>query len=188
MKTKFVLWLFALMSNIPLAVAQDLAAVAKNEADTLRFAEQILITEMVQGLSSSFRKEKEICLKTCSTCSTCPEVSATELVIALISINRSNAASNTLVNLLALRLDGADSEELDCQIAIRGRTILSHLKRLQTKSVVDRCYSTFHELKKRELAHVTDVKAEQICRSEAEVLRERNEMLEMIKSGAECPW
>jgi len=101
----------------------------------------------------------------------------------LIAINRSDAAAEALVNLLGLRLDGAASEELSCQIIIRGSALSSRLERLQAKSVVESCQSTFYGLRMRD---VTDVKVERICRTEDDVRKDRDRMLMAIKSKAVC--
>ncbi|MFN7477062.1 MAG: Imm57 family immunity protein [Burkholderiales bacterium] len=115
-----------------------------------------------------------------------PETESLELAVGLIGISRSDVASDALVNLLGVRLDGAGSEELNCQILIRGAALSRRLERLRTGQVVNRCQSTFLELRKRELADVSDVKVEQVCRSEAEIRSVRDELLKAVKSKVMC--
>jgi len=168
------------MGDVSLTAARRLTATDANTARQLRFSEQLVIIEMVRELSPSVRQARERCPETR------PEADATELVIGLIGINKSDAAADALVNLLGLRLDGAGSEELDCQIVTRGSALLGRLENLQAKSIAEQCRSIFHELKKRELRDITDVKVEQICGTKAEILSRRDELRKAIKSKADC--
>jgi hypothetical protein len=193
MKIKAVLgfFVFILTSYTSFVVAQDMTIADKDEARQLDFAERVIVGEMIQGLSLSAQRTRENILKTCNETreqcwSICPPPAgyASELAIGMIGIGRSNTAADALVNLLALRLDGAGSEEVSCQILIRGRTLLSRLERLNAKSLVERCQSTFHKLR---LKSISDVKVEQICRTEDEIRGRRDEYLEAIKSDVGCP-
>ncbi len=168
------------MSGVSLAATQGVTVEAANEARQVRFAERVITIELARALSPSVRGAREKCL------TACPETGALELAIGLIGIGRSDASTDALVNLLGLRLDGAGSEELGCQILTRGRALSSRLERLQAKSLVEHCQLTFYDLRKRELADTPDVKVEQVCRSEAEVRRAQDEMLKAIKSKAMC--
>jgi hypothetical protein len=160
------------------ATAQAEQTAAANEVRQVKFAERVI--ELVRALSLSVRKTREKCLMAC------PETEALELAVGLIGISRSDVASDALVNLLGVRLDGAGSEELNCQILIRGAALSRRLERLRTGQVVNRCQSTFLELRKRELADVSDVKVEQVCRSEAEIRSVRDELLKAVKSKVMC--
>ncbi|MCA2937200.1 MAG: hypothetical protein IM445_21610 [Microcystis sp. M015S1] len=162
------------------ATAQAEQTAAANEVRQVKFAERVITIELVRALSLSVRKTREKCLMAC------PETEALELAVGLIGISRSDVASDALVNLLGVRLDGAGSEELNCQILIRGAALSRRLERLRTGQVVNRCQSTFLELRKRELADVSDVKVEQVCRSEAEIRSVRDELLKAVKSKVMC--
>lgn len=162
------------------AAAQAGQTAAVNEVRQVQFAERVITIELVRALSLSVREAREKCLMVC------PETGALELGIGLIGISRSDAASDALVNLLGVRLDGAGSEELNCQILIGGAVLSRRLERLRTGQVADHCQSTFLELRKRELANVSDVKVEQVCRSEAEIRSVRDELLKAVKSKVMC--
>jgi hypothetical protein len=185
---------FALISAMSLiATAQDVSVVDANEARQIRFAEQAIIVEMTRELSLLVREIREKNLLACPEAELCQAAcpgsgEALELAIGLIGgIGRSDAATNALVRLLGFRLDGAGSQELDCQILTHGRALSGRLERLQAKSVVEHCQSTFYELRKRELRNISDVKVEQICCTETEIRSRRDELLEAIKSDVECP-
>ncbi|MHA6844621.1 Imm57 family immunity protein [Ralstonia syzygii] len=180
MKMKTVLGLFALMSSMSLAAAQGVTAEAANEARQVRFAERVITIELARALSPSVREAREKCL------TACPETGALELAIGLIGIGRSDTSADALVNLLGLRLDGAGSEELTCQVLTRGHALSNRLARLQAKPLVEHCQSIFYDVRKRELADTSDVKVEQVCRSEVEIRRVQDEMLKAIKSKAAC--
>jgi len=171
-----------------------------NEANQIRFVEQAIVSVMIRGLSRSVQETHKKLLQACPETETglCQAVcsypshpigsgSAIKFTIRLIGLARGDAATDVLVNLLGLRLDGTDSEELRCQALIRGRPLISRLERLQAKSVLKHCQSTFYDLQKRGLGSISDVKVEQICRTEAEIRGRRDEFLEAIKLGAECP-
>lgn len=162
------------------ATPQSGQTATTNEISLVQFAESVITIELVRDLSLSVRKAREKCLMAC------PETGVMDLAIGLIGIGRSDVASDALVNLLGLRLDGAGSEELSCQVLIRGAALSRRLERLRPRQVVDHCQSTFLELRKRELADVPDVKVEKVCRSEAEIRSVRDELLKAVKSKVMC--
>jgi len=165
--------------SVPIA-AQTEQALAANEVRQVSFAERVITIELVRALSPSIRESREKCLQAC------PETGALELAIGLLGVSRSDIAADTLVNLLGLRLDGAGSEELSCQILLRGKALSHRLKQFQARQVAEHCQSTFMELRKRELANLTDVKIEQVCRSESEIQNSQAEWIKAIKSNAMC--
>lgn len=162
------------------ATTQAGQAADESEVRQVQFAQRVIAIELVRALSHSVREEREKCLMAC------PETGALELGVGLIGISRSNVASDALVNLLGLRLDGAGSEELNCQMLIRGALLSHRLEHLRVGQVVEHCQSTLLELRKRELANVSDVKVEQVCRSEAEIRITRDKLLKAIKSKVMC--
>jgi hypothetical protein len=196
MKIKILLGFFVFIgaSGMSFVIAQGITAADKNEARQVHFAEQIIIGEMIHGLSLSTRRTRENILKTCNETreqcqSACPFPTyyALELAIGTIGIGRSEAAANALVNLLALRLDAAGSEGVGCQIATRGRSLLGRLERLDAKSLAEHCQLTFHKLRPKT---ISDVKVEQVCHTEEEILEIRNLWLDAFKSDVEleCPY
>ena len=162
------------------AAAQIGQAATANEIRQVRFAERVITIELARALSLSVREAREKCLMAC------PETGALELAVGLIGVSRSDTSADALVNLLGLRLDAAGSEELNCQILVRGRGLSSRLARLRARQVVEHCQSTFLELRKRELADASDVKVEQVCRSEAEIRSIRDELLKAVNSKVMC--
>lgn len=146
----------------------------------VRFAERVISVELARGLSHSVREAREKCGRVC------PETGALELAIGLIGVSQSDVAADVLVNLLGLRLDGAGSEELGCQILIRGSAMSRRLQHMQAMHVVEHCQAIFLDLRKRELLDVSDVDVEQVCRSEAEISSTQNEFLKAVKSKLLC--
>ena len=71
------------------------------------------------------------------------ETGALELAIGTIGIGRSETSTAALINLLGLRLDGAGSEEWDCQDAVRGQVFVDRMARSQTKQIFNHCASIF---------------------------------------------
>lgn len=173
----FILFGFYLSMS---ANAQNGKATTADDARQVGFAERVITIELVRELSTSIREERNKCLLAC------PETGALELAIGLIGVSRSNASSDALVNLLGLRLDGAGSEELSCQIALRGDALTHRLKQFKAKQVADRCRTTFVDLRKRELASVVDVKIDQVCHTETEIKNAQEEWLKAIKSKVMC--
>lgn len=180
MKMLAIFGAVALMGCMSSTAAQTGREAAENEIRQVRFAERVITIELARALSLSVRDAREKCLIAC------PETGALELGVGLIGVSRSNVASNALVNLLGLRLDGAGSEELNCQILVRGTALSPRLERLPVRQVLEHCQSTFLELRKRELMNVSDVKVEQVCRSVAEIRSVRDELLKAVKSKVTC--
>lgn len=153
-----------------------------NEIRQVRFAEHVITNELARALSPSIRNAREKCLAACE------ETGALELAIGLIGVSRSDVASDALVNLVGLRLDGAGSEELSCQILIRGESLLRRLERFQIAEVVSHCQVGFVAVRKRTLTQISDVTVDQVCRSESEVSRIRDELTNAITLKAVCDY
>lgn len=172
-----VLICFSCLSS---AISKADEASSANEIRQLQFAENVITIELARALSHSMRSVREQCRLAC------PEIGALELAIGLIGLSRTAASNTALVNLLGLRLDGAGSEELSCQLLIRGRALSRGLKQIQAREVAEHCQSTFLELKKRELANVTDVTSGQVCRSETEIQKAQDEWYTAIELKEKC--
>jgi hypothetical protein len=194
---KVLLGFFVLMGAMPLtAAAQGATAADAREAYLMRSAELGIVSDMARVLSRSVQETHEKLLRACPETETglcqavCPHPIASggviEFTISFIGLVRSDAAADTLVNLLGLRLDGGGSEILSCQILIHGRALLSRLERLEAKSLAEHCQSNFYELKG--LRAISDVTVDKMCRTEAEILRRRDEFVEAIKLDTECTW
>jgi hypothetical protein len=167
----------------PLA-AQSRPMATANEIRLVSFAERVIFVELVRSLSRSVRSEREKCLMACPG-SSCFGTGASELAIASMGVNRSDAAADALIDLLGFRLDGADSEERSCQIFIRRAESSRRLKDMQAGQVVRHCQALFLDMRKRELADIPDVTIDQACRSEPEILADRDEWLHAFESQDE---
>jgi hypothetical protein len=160
--------------------AQTSRAAVLNETHQVQFAKRVAMIELVQALSPSVRLERQKCAMGCE------DGGALELAVGLIGIAKGQAGADALTDLLALRLDGAGSSELHCQILTRGPQITAQLKRVSAANVVEHCKASYHEIRKREVANVSDVRFEQVCRTVPEVSIVRNELLKAIGSKAQC--
>lgn len=182
MKAKIILsCTIVLMScGLPNATGQVADWATTNEDRQIRFAERVIAIELIRALSPIVRTAREKCPIAIH------ETGALELGIGLIGVGRSDASADGLINLLGLRLDGAGSEELNCQILARGAAISPRLERLRVAQVVDRCRSTFIKLRKTVLADLIDVRVEQVCRSEAEIRSACDKLLRAVESKVMC--
>jgi hypothetical protein len=152
--------------------AQSLERTSTNQDRYVQFAERVVAIELAKALSPSVRLAKQQCGPGCA------ESGALELGVEMIG----------LMNLLGLRLDGAGAEELHCQILLRGRDISGLLRTLKPNAVAEHCRSLASGVMKRELATVSDVSVDQLCRSAEEVNSERGELLKAVASNAACPF
>jgi hypothetical protein len=163
--------IFSIIFMLP-AFSQTLKASIDNEIRVVKFAEQEVMIDLTLALSPSVHSNGEIM----------------ELAIGLIGISKGDYGANALVNLLRLRLDGAGSEELSCQILTRGKPLLPRLERMNARAIAASCQTDFAQLKKRELAHVPDVTVEQVCRSEAAILSVQTDLIQSVKLKVACPY
>lgn len=182
MKMKIIFGTIVLIAySLSTVNAEDLQQVTVNEVRQAQFAEDVIMIELAHALSPSIRTEREKCKFGCRG-----GLSALEIAIGSIGVNRNDAAADALVNLLGLHLDAGAAEDRSCQILVRGQSILRRLEQLQPNKIVEHCQTSFRRLKKRELSHVRDVKVEQICHSEPEIRSAQNEFIKAIKSKAMC--
>jgi YD repeat-containing protein len=109
-----------------------------------------------------------------------------ELITAFLGLATNGIAGDALVRLLGVRIDAGASEDFDCAIAIRGKSLRNRLINLDAEKVAESCKSNFEDILKRELKDVSDVSTKQVCRSEAEIQRHRDRMLELVNRDAVC--
>lgn len=164
------------------ACAQSGEASSSGGLREIEFAERVVMNELVRALSRSTREMRAKCG------AACVENGALELGIGLLGLSQSDAASDALINFLGLRLDGAGSEELSCQIVKRGNKFLRRLKELNAAEIGDRCRAAFLATHKRELAYVTDVTVEQVCRTPTEIQGRSEALIASIRSKAGCEY
>lgn len=176
MKIQKMIIALALLGAMFSVFAQTPRESLANEIQQVEFAERVVTIEFVRALSHSAREAKEKCS------SACPETGALELGIGLIGISQSDAGSNALINLLGLRLDGAGSEDLSCQILIRGSRLLERLEKVNADSISAHCRAGFNVASKQAL----DVQVGQVCRSESEIRSALDELTKAIKSKTKC--
>lgn len=119
-----------------------------------QFAQRVVITELTRALSPSIRASRE------QRGPACRESGALELGVALLGVGQESTSAG-LLDLLALRLDGAGAEELHCQVFSRGKRVLPALKRLDPARSHAWCVAVFASALKRELSGVVDVPAVQ---------------------------
>lgn len=199
--------------NLPFSIAaqtkqvQTIQKPSNYEIKLVQNAEQLMIVELARCKSVSIKSLHNKCIEMCSIgyseknlntidsfaqhqctamCRTSCLGGIIELSTALLGLSTSTVASDAFVRLLALPLDAGASEDFHCVMAVRGRSLRSRLVDLDAAKVAEFCKSNFDYLRKRELKNVTDVSVEQLCRSEAEIQRHRDRMLEMIDRGAIC--
>jgi hypothetical protein len=140
------------------------------------FGTRSIIYDLALLQSATVRKVREHC----AYCG--DEGGDIETAIGLLGIG-GRATMQSLLNLLSVRLDAAGAEERGCQIAKRGKSVIPALKQLSATETSSWCHQTFHDLRKRELANLPDVTAEQVCRPAVEVEADRKEWLAAFQSG-----
>ena len=171
---------------VPLpAAAAVRSEVTANDVRQVRFAERVIVIELVRAMSRSLRSAREQCMQ--AHPGACPDTGGTvELAIGLLGVSRSSVSAEALVNTLGLRLDGGGAEERTCQILVRGDALSRRLEQLRPQGVAEHCRTLFLELRKRELGDVSDVNEGQVCRPVTEIQQERDELLNAIRSKAKC--
>jgi hypothetical protein len=105
-----------------------------------------------------------------------------EMAIGLLGVG-GRATTQSLLNLLSVQLDAGAAEERECQIAKRGKALVSALTQLNTVQASNWCQQTFRDLRKRELANLHDVTGEQVCRPSKEIEADRKEWIAALRSG-----
>jgi hypothetical protein len=150
--------------------------VATIEARYIHFAEQTIIKEIAKAKSFMLREAQEKCINGENV----------EIVLGVLGVDKSDIASDAFVRLFGVQLDGGGGEEFGCLIALRGSALYERLTRMDAKQVAESCRLSFQELRMQELANVTDVSVEKICRSEKEIQHNKEKWLKAIESGVTC--
>jgi hypothetical protein len=101
--------------------------------------------------------------------------------IATLGISRTDVGTESLVNLLGVRIGARGGKELDCQILDRGKSILLRLEGLEANKLAEHCREIFFEQRKGKLKSVHDVPVESICRSAEEIDNKRRSLIQAIK-------
>ena len=141
------------------------------------FASRLVVNDLALLTSPSVRREREHCRNYCGD-----EGGNIEMTIGLLGVG-GHATTQSLLNMLSVRLDAGGAEERECQIAKRGKALVPALKQLNATQASSWCHQAFRDLRKRELANLNDVSVEQICRPPAEVEADRKEWIAALNSG-----
>ena len=168
-----------IVAGVALLVALPaLGAVTHTRREPLEaeFATRSVIYDVALLTSPSVRKAREHC----SYCG--DEGGAIETAIGLLGIG-GRPTTHGLLQLLAVQLDAGGAEARECQLAKRGRALVPALQQLSATQVSSWCNQTFHDLRKRELANIHDVTAQQICRPAAEVETDRKQWIAASQSN-----
>jgi hypothetical protein len=169
----------ALIASFGALIALPAIAAVVNRSPVPReaeFATRSIIYELAVLQSASTRKAREHC----DYCG--DEGGQVETTIGLLGIG-GRATTQSLLKLLSVRLDAGGAEERECQIAKRGKALVPALKQLSAAQTSNWCHQTFSDLRKRELANLRDVTAEQVCRPATEVEADRKEWIAALQSG-----
>jgi hypothetical protein len=140
-------------------------------------ATRSIIYDLAVETSPSVRKARERCQPYCGD-----ESGGIEVAIGLLGIG-GRTTTQSLLNLLSVRLDAGAAEERECQIAKRGKALVPALKALTAVQASNWCQHTFRDLQKQELADLRDVTVEQVCRPRGEVDADRKEWIAALQSG-----
>ena len=171
---------FLIIAAMPRASAQQERAAAANEGRQVQFAERVVMIELTRKLSMAVRLEQEKCP------AGCPESGALTLGVGSIGCGRTSKGTESLIDMIGLKLDGEGAEERTCQLLVRGRLILKQLQALDASQIASRCRSRFAQLRERELSGVADVSADSVCHAANEILGIRDEIVSAISAGQGC--
>ena len=168
---------------LPTALVMACAAAAVAAANSSRFnpreardADRYIIWDLARQISPAMRKARDHC----DSCG--DEGAGIETAIGLLGVG-GQATTDGLLNLLAVQLDAGTAEEMECQIAKRGRALVPALKAFNSARAASWCRASFLGLRKQELSNVTDVRMEQVCRPSNEIEKDRTEWIRALSSG-----
>lgn len=162
-------------------IAAENDRIVANVRSQAHFAERVVMISLVREISLAVRAEQEKCPLAGGT-----ESGALLLGIGAIGSGTTNEANAALLDLLALKLDGAAAEELTCQFWSHGKAIVRRLKAIDAPGIAGRCRSRFEELRVHELRGVTDVSVERVCGTPEEIVRRRDEMIAAASGSVDC--
>jgi len=106
--------------------------------------------------------------------------------IGLLGLAQKEASLKALVGFLALHLDGAGSEELNCQLLKQGKKASSVMKNLDATKARARCEKIFRNSQQHDTSHANDVTLEQICRAPNEIQKANEVVSRSISSKTQC--
>jgi hypothetical protein len=107
--------------------------------------------------------------------------------ICSLGVNRSKAAEQALMNLLALKLDAESADSLRCMIRIRGKPFISQLQKLDAAQARKYCVTLLKKVATN--ADFSKVAPEQVCNTEDTIRSVRDGYVDEIRAGKVCdPW
>jgi len=107
--------------------------------------------------------------------------------ICSLGVNRSKAAEQALMNLLALKLDAESANSLRCMIRIRGKPFVSQLQKLDAAQVRKYCVILLKKVTTN--TDFSKVTPEQVCNTEDTIRAVRDGYIDEIRAGKVCdPW
>jgi hypothetical protein len=170
-----------LLALCPIAAAcQPAKAIARNESELVKFAEKVIITDIILELSERVREERHKCALGCGASS------AMELAIGTIGLAKGEAGATALMNLLGVRLDGGAAYTLSCQILLRRSQLQRRLKHFPARRAVHYCHASYAEAMSLALREVHDVPVTQVCSTEAQFEQKKADLLSAFRSRSQC--
>jgi hypothetical protein len=146
----------------------------QRSSSEVQFAGRVIIGDLAKLISPTVRKMRERCDGVCGD-----EGGEIEMAIGLLGVG-GDGTTGGLLNLMAINLDAGAAEERESQISKRGNSIVTALRRFNSADAAAWCRRTYFDLRKRELSNIRDVSDRQICRSVAEIERDRREWLKQF--------
>lgn len=139
----------------------------------VEFAQRVIVGELMRANADPSQSQQLGCQ------------SAVELGISLLGIGGEKTGSGML-SLLALRLDGAASQEFHCQIAKRGKSFVRALEKYNSHDGALWCKAVFDSIRNRELRDLAGLRVVDVCRPEEEIERRRVQIIHDLNAGGTC--
>ena len=175
----WIIWLTLLTSIQATAAETAVDDVSVNNRE-VEFAERVIVNELISISSLTVQESRAKCGDACA------ESGALEMGIGLLGLAQKEASLKALVGFLALRLDGAGSEVLNCQLLKQRKEASSVLKNLDATKARARCEKIFRNSQQQDTSHVSDVRLEQICRAPNEIQQAKEAVSQSISSKTQC--
>lgn len=178
---KLLCTLFLFFSLVAQAFSTSVDDESDRDGREIAMAENAIFSTLLVGRSHGGRY---LCTQNPYACIA---PNAAELGLALIAAKNSEVSLKSLTAVMRYSIDASLSEDYDCYVLEKGKTIISHLNALNLEQMVSQCTNELLQAKRAHKGLFDDVAPQAICLDQAAIMKEIRSLQDAINSGRQCP-
>jgi len=180
-KMKFIALIISFIFVLPF----NAFSVSERQKETredreLAMAENAILTSIIVGKNPA---SQYLCTQNAYACM---GPSRAYLALALIAAKNSSRSLESLANVLRYRIDGALSEDYDCYVLSKGKTIVPYLQKLNPEELAKKCKDETNQVLQKNKGLFKETTSAEVCSEPTMIKEQVKDLLHAIRNSAKC--